>query len=149
MRSSKEMFALKENVANVCFRCFRGMLQAFYIDVAKVDQDVAYFAMVVHIYYKCLLPMFYLCFQTYVTSVFIFMLHMFHVYIACVLFGCFVCLQRFSSIFRWFFSRFQKHVASVRLKYFSCFQTYVASVLSECCICCSVATHMFQMFHLF
>jgi hypothetical protein len=32
-----------------CFRCFRGMLQVFYMDVAKVDRDVSYVAMVVHI----------------------------------------------------------------------------------------------------
>jgi hypothetical protein len=31
-----------------CFRCFRGMLQVFYKDVAKVNRDVAYVAMVVH-----------------------------------------------------------------------------------------------------
>jgi ribonuclease PH len=46
------MFALKEHIANVSFKCFRGMLQVFYIDVAKVDQDVAKVdqnvAMVVH-----------------------------------------------------------------------------------------------------
>ena len=28
-----------------CFRCFRGMLQVFYKDVAKVDRDVAHVAM--------------------------------------------------------------------------------------------------------
>ena len=41
------MFTLKEHVANVCFKyfiCFRGMLQVFYMDVAKVDWDVAYVA---------------------------------------------------------------------------------------------------------
>jgi hypothetical protein len=32
-----------------CFRCFRGMFQLFHMDVAKVDRDVAYVAMVVHI----------------------------------------------------------------------------------------------------
>jgi hypothetical protein len=92
------MFALKEHVTNICFECFRyfrGMLQLFYIDVAKVDQDVAYIAIVVHVCYKCLLPMFHLCFWMYVTSVFIWMLHMFHTYVACVLSGCCVCLQRF------------------------------------------------------
>jgi hypothetical protein len=35
------MFALKEHVANVCFKCFKDMLQAFYIDAAKVDRDIA------------------------------------------------------------------------------------------------------------
>ena len=36
---------LKVYVVSVCFkcfRCFRGMLQMFYMDVAKVDRDIAY-----------------------------------------------------------------------------------------------------------
>jgi hypothetical protein len=40
------------------FRCFRGMLQVFQMDVVKVDQDVAYVAMVVQVCCKGLLPMF-------------------------------------------------------------------------------------------
>jgi hypothetical protein len=32
-----------------CFKCFSGMLQLFHMDVAKVDRDVAYVAMVVHV----------------------------------------------------------------------------------------------------
>ena len=39
-------------VINVCFssfRCFRVTLQVFHMDVAKVDQDVAYVAMVIHV----------------------------------------------------------------------------------------------------
>ena len=36
---------LKLHVASVYFKCFRGMLQVFYIDVAKVDRDVAHVAM--------------------------------------------------------------------------------------------------------
>jgi len=45
--------ALKPHVASVyfkCFKCFRGMLQVFYIDVAKVDRDVANVAMVFQVY---------------------------------------------------------------------------------------------------
>jgi hypothetical protein len=63
-RSSKEMFALKEHVANICFKCFRDMLQMLYIDVtkvnrdaAKVDRDVAHVAMYMH---KCMFQMFHL-----------------------------------------------------------------------------------------
>jgi hypothetical protein len=56
----------------------------FHINVAKLDQDVTYVAMVVHVCCKCLFPMFHLffrrmlqvfyldvssVFQTYVTSV--------------------------------------------------------------------------------
>jgi uncharacterized membrane protein len=72
--SSKKMFALKLYVASVCFKCFkyfRGMLQVFYTDVAKLDYDVAHVAMVVHICWKLLFLMFHLFFPTYVASVFI------------------------------------------------------------------------------
>jgi hypothetical protein len=30
------------HVAGVCFKCFMRMLQAFHMDVAKVDLDIAY-----------------------------------------------------------------------------------------------------------
>jgi hypothetical protein len=56
---------LKAHVARVCFkyfRCFRGMFQVFQTDVAKIDQDVAYVAMVVHLRCKLLFPMFHLFF---------------------------------------------------------------------------------------
>jgi hypothetical protein len=40
---------LKTQVASVCFKCFRGMLQVFCIDVPNVDRDDAYVTMVVHV----------------------------------------------------------------------------------------------------
>jgi hypothetical protein len=43
--------------------CFVGMLQGFHMDVAKVDRDVAYVAMVVHICCKLLFPIFHLFFR--------------------------------------------------------------------------------------
>jgi hypothetical protein len=43
----------------------------FRMDAAKVDQDVAYVAMVVHVCCKLLFLMFHLFFETYVASVFI------------------------------------------------------------------------------
>ena len=58
------------NVHFKCFRCFRGTLQVFHMDITKVDQGVTYVAMVVHICCKHL-SMFCLSFQTYVASVFI------------------------------------------------------------------------------
>ena len=67
------------------------MLQVFYVDVAKVDRDVVYVAMIVHVCCKLLFPKFHQFFQTRVASVFIWMLHMFHTYVASVLFGCCVC----------------------------------------------------------
>jgi hypothetical protein len=66
--------ALKAHVASVCFKCFssfRGMLQGFRMNVAKVDQDVANIAMVIHLCCNRLFLTFHLFFQTYVASVFI------------------------------------------------------------------------------
>jgi hypothetical protein len=40
----------------------------FYIDIAKVDRDVAHVAMAIHVSFKCMFQMFYL-FQTYLASV--------------------------------------------------------------------------------
>jgi hypothetical protein len=41
------------------------MLQGFYIDVAKVDQDIAHVAMTIHVCFKCM----FLMFHTYIASV--------------------------------------------------------------------------------
>jgi hypothetical protein len=57
------------------------MFQVFHVDVTKVDRDAVYVAMVVHVCCMCLFPMFHLFSQTYVASVFIRMLHMFHTYL--------------------------------------------------------------------
>jgi hypothetical protein len=46
------------------------MSQLFYADVAKVDGDVAYVVMVVHVCCKGLFPKFHMCFQMYVENVF-------------------------------------------------------------------------------
>jgi hypothetical protein len=75
-----------------CFKCFIDMLQVFHTDVAKVDQDVTYVAMVVHVCCKRLSPMFHLFFP-YDVSVFIWRLHILHAYVASVLSRCYVCLQ--------------------------------------------------------
>jgi hypothetical protein len=56
----------------------------FRMHVAKVDRDVAYNAMVVHVYCKSLFSMFYLFFQTYVESVFNQMLQVFYLDVAYV-----------------------------------------------------------------
>ena len=39
-----------------------------YIDVAKVDRDVAHVVMAIHVYFRCMFHVFHL-FQTYVASV--------------------------------------------------------------------------------
>jgi hypothetical protein len=55
----------------------------FHVDVAKVYW-VCIFAIVVHICYELLFSMFHMFFQTYVASVFIWILHKFHTYVASV-----------------------------------------------------------------
>jgi hypothetical protein len=62
-----------------CFICSRRMLQVFYLDIAKVDLDVAY---------TCML-------QAYVSSVFRCFIRMF----ASVSYGYYICLQWFSNHF--------------------------------------------------
>jgi hypothetical protein len=57
---------------------FKGMLQVFHTDVVKVDRDVAYVAMVVHVCCKILFSMFHLFFQAYITSVFIYVAYVSH-----------------------------------------------------------------------
>jgi hypothetical protein len=104
------------------------MLQIFHIDVAKVDRDVAYVVMVVHVCCNLLFPMFHLFFSdvcskcvwldvAYVSHIyckyFIWMLHMFHNGFKCFLYV-------FASVLDAFF------------KGFICLQTYVASVVSGC-----------------
>jgi hypothetical protein len=69
------------------------MFQVFHMDVTKVDRDVAYVVVVAHVCYKHLFLMFHLFFHMYVASVFIRILHMFRIYVASVLSGCYVCLQ--------------------------------------------------------
>jgi hypothetical protein len=121
------------------------MRRWLYIDAAKVNQDVAYVAMVVHICCKGLLPMFNLYFWMYVASVFIWMLHMFHTYVACVLSECCVCLQMFSSVFRYLFKCFRS-MLEVCVSNVSVIFRHVAIILSECFICCSGYIHMLQTY---
>jgi hypothetical protein len=61
--------APKAHIENVCFWCFRGMLQVFCTGVAKVDLNVTHVAMAMHVCFK----MFHL-YQTYGASIFIWML---------------------------------------------------------------------------
>jgi hypothetical protein len=75
----------------------------FHVDIAKVDQEVAYVAISVHIRCKLLFLMFQLFFQTHVAKCVYWILHMFHTYVASVLFGCCVCFYMvfkcFSGVF--------------------------------------------------
>ena len=92
------------------------------MNVIKVDRDVAYVAMVVHVCCKLLFLMFHLFFQTYVASVLIWMLHMFCAYVVSDLSGCCVCLRWFQVFFGVFAS-----VSGACFKCFISLKTYVAS----------------------
>jgi hypothetical protein len=87
------------------------------MNVAKVDQDVAYVVVVAHVCCKRLFSIFHLFFQTCVASMFIQMLHMFHTYVAGVLSRYCICLQWFSSVIRCFFAC----ISDVCRKCFNCF----------------------------
>jgi hypothetical protein len=66
--------ALKAHVMGVHFKClrsFRGMLQVFHTNVAKVDQDVTYVASCAHMLQGSVLNVLSVFFEMYVTSVFI------------------------------------------------------------------------------
>jgi hypothetical protein len=79
------------------------------MDITKVDQDVAYVAMVAHVYCKGLLPMFHLCvsgrtLQVCLSRCCICFTHMLHAFYLDVAYSCndFKCFQVF-----------RKHVSSV------------------------------------
>jgi hypothetical protein len=57
----------------------------FHADVAKVDRDVVYVVMIVHVCCKLLFPMFHLLFSTHMLQV--------------CLFGCYVCFIYIASVF--------------------------------------------------
>jgi hypothetical protein len=82
-------------------KCEMRTFQVFQMNVAKIDRDVAYVAMVVHVCCKRLFLMFHLCFRTYVASVFIWMLYMFYIY---------------ASVFIWMLSMF-----AIVTRVFRCF----------------------------
>jgi hypothetical protein len=110
------MLRLKAHVASVCFKCFRCMLQVFYMGVAKVDRNVAYVAMVVQAFVSNGSSVFsYVCCKCVYLNVALLLQHMF----ASVLSGRCVCFfyngfKCFSGVlckcFRYMFQVF--HLAS-------------------------------------
>ena len=68
-----------------------GMLQVFHVDVVKVDRNVAYVAMAIHICCKCLFQMFHLFF--------IRMLQMFYLDVAYVALAIHICCKRMFQMF--------------------------------------------------
>ena len=65
-------------------------------------------------------------FQTYVVSMFIWMFHIFHTYVASVLSGCCICLQL----------------------YFKCFSCVFASISDACFECFGCFIRILQVFYL-
>jgi hypothetical protein len=72
--------------------------------------------------FECFRSMFYLCFPDACCNCVIWMLHMFHAYVACVLFECCIWLQLFSSVF-------QKHVSNVSTAFMRMLQPLLLDVL--------------------
>jgi hypothetical protein len=60
------------------------MLQVIHIDVAKLDRDAAHVAIAIHIFLQMYVPNISSVFQTYVCKCFIWMMHMFHTYVASI-----------------------------------------------------------------
>jgi hypothetical protein len=87
------------------------MLQVLYIDVAKVDRDVAHVLMAIHVFFRCIFQVFHL-FQIYVAKVdldvsytcmlqaYVFKyFQMFHTYVC----KCFIwMLNVFAMVFNYF-----------------------------------------------
>jgi hypothetical protein len=82
------------------------VFEVFHTDVAKLDRDIAYVAIIVHLCCKCLFPVFYLFFRH--------MLYMFHTYVSSILSGRYVM---FAIVFKCFSGVF----ASVSETCFKCF----------------------------
>jgi hypothetical protein len=124
---------LKAHVASVCFkcfRCFRGMLQVFHTDFAKVNRDVTYVAIVIHICCKFMFPMFYLFFpDVYCKCVYLDV-----AYVSDICYKCFIWMLRiFYNVFQVFLMCF--------CKYFRCMFQVFHLPLDICCKCC---IRMFQ-----
>jgi hypothetical protein len=99
------------------------MLQVFYTDVTKIDQDVTYVSMVVYVCCKRLFPMFHLFLDVFSKCVYLDISYVSHICCKC-LSGCCVYLQWFLSVF--------PNVSDLCFKCFICLQTYVASIVSRC-----------------
>jgi hypothetical protein len=87
-----------------CFRCFRRMLQMFYLDVSKVDLGIAHVAMAIHACFK-----YFICFRR--------MLQMFHLDVSKLIWCC-TCCYGYTHMF-------EAHVLSV---------SFILDVCSKCFI---------------
>jgi hypothetical protein len=92
LHSSKEQIdvALKTHVASVyfmCFRCFRVMLQMFYVHVIKVDR--LHMLQRLYTYVSIVCSKYFICFRR--------MLQVFHVDVAYIS-KCFRCFHKYIAI---------------------------------------------------
>jgi hypothetical protein len=97
------------------------MLPVFYIDVAKVDRDVAHVAITIYVCFKCMFQIF----------------HMFQMYVASVSFGC--CRSKYGSCI-------YMHVASICFKCFTCFTLMLQLFHLNVAYVFAMATHVFSSF---
>jgi hypothetical protein len=108
------------------------------MDVAKVNWNVAYIVMIIHVRCKCLFPMFLVFFsEVYLSGCCICFTRMLQVFYLDVAYVC----NYFSSVFYLFLHVFQIHV-----RMFQLFRTYVAiaylnvsKVDRRCCACCNMS----------
>jgi hypothetical protein len=77
----------------------------FYMDVAKVDRDVTYAAVAIHVYCKSLFQMFHLFFQTYVVClsgcckcVYLSVTYVSHIYCKCFIWKLYMFFNGFPSV---------------------------------------------------
>jgi hypothetical protein len=72
----------------------------FHMDVAKVDQDVSYVAMIwLYTYVASVCSKCFICFSNVCCKCVYGMLHMFHTYVTNVLSGCYICFTMTSQVF--------------------------------------------------
>jgi hypothetical protein len=118
---------LKTHVASAHFNyfiCFREMLQLFHTDVAKVDQDIVYVIMVIHVCCKCSSKMFHLCFWTYCYKcVYLDVTYVSHIYCKCFYLDMAYVCNGFQVFFMYFYKCFR-----------SMFQVFHLSSDVLCCI---------------
>jgi hypothetical protein len=129
--------ALKAYVVNTCVKCFRCSASVSYGYCKEVDLDFAYFAMAIHVYYKCLFKMFHLlhmCVASVLSeccSGYTHMLQWTYTYVACVRSKCFiysdVCYGKWFHVVKCFMSRRMRSLYAHILQWL---YTYVASIYS-------------------
>jgi hypothetical protein len=103
--------ALKGHVASLCFerfRCFIGMLQVFHMYVVKVDRDIAYVTMVVHVCCKILFPVFHRFFSDVCcTCVYLNVAYVSHICCKCFISTLYMFYNSFKCFFRCFYKCFR------------------------------------------